>query len=67
MKKEILLVAETVSNEKDVDKELIFKAIEAALATATKKKAGKDIDVRVAIVVRVTMRRFVVGQSLAMS
>lgn len=49
MKKEILLVAETVSNEKDVDKELIFKAIEAALATATKKKAGKDIEIRVAI------------------
>lgn len=49
MKKEILLVAETVSNEKDVDKELIFKAIEAALAMATKKKAGQDIDVRVAI------------------
>lgn len=49
MKKEILLVAETVSNEKDVDKELIFKAIEEALAMATKKKAGKDIDVRVAI------------------
>lgn len=49
MKKEILLVAETVSNEKDVDKELIFKAIEAALAMATKKKAGEDIDVRIAI------------------
>ncbi|MDD4893424.1 MAG: NusA N-terminal domain-containing protein, partial [Candidatus Rickettsiella isopodorum] len=49
MKKEILLVAETVSNEKDVDKELICKAIEAALAMATKKKAGEDIDVRVAI------------------
>lgn len=49
MKKEILLVAETVSNEKDVDKELIFKAIEAALEMATKKKAGKDIDVRVTI------------------
>jgi transcription termination/antitermination protein NusA len=49
MKKEILLVAETVSNEKDVDKELIFKAIEAALAMATKKKAAEDIDVRVAI------------------
>jgi N utilization substance protein A len=48
-KKEILLVAETVSNEKDVDKELIFKAIEAALAMATKKKAGKEIEVRVAI------------------
>ncbi len=49
MKKEILLVAETVSNEKDVDKELIFEAIEAALATVAKKKESKDIDVRVAI------------------
>lgn len=49
MKKEILLVAETVSNEKDVDKELIFEAIEAALAMAAKKKSGKDINVRVAI------------------
>lgn len=49
MKKEILLVAETVSNEKDVEKDLIFKAIEAALAMATKKKAGQDIEVRVAI------------------
>jgi len=49
MAKEILLVAETVSNEKDVDKALIFKAIEAALAMAIKKKFGKDIEVRVAI------------------
>lgn len=49
MTKEILLVAETVSNEKDVDKELIFEAIEAALAMASKKKSGKDIDVRVSI------------------
>lgn len=49
MKKEILLVAETVSNEKEVEKELIFEAIEAALAMATRKKAGQDIDVRVAI------------------
>lgn len=49
MKKEILLVAKTVSNEKDVEEELIFQAIEAALAIATKKKAGEDIDVRVSI------------------
>ena len=67
MKKEILLVAETVSNEKDVDKELIFKAIEAALAMATKKKAGKDIDVRVPLIAaRVTMIPFAIGQSLPM-
>lgn len=49
MNKEILLVVDVVSNEKDVDKEIIFKAIEAALASATRKKHGGDIDVRVEI------------------
>lgn len=47
--KEILLVVDAVSNEKDVGREIIFEAIEAALATATKKKKGIDIEVRVAI------------------
>jgi len=47
--KEILLVVEAVSNEKGVDEEIIFEAIEAALASATKRKHGDDIDVRVAI------------------
>jgi transcription termination/antitermination protein NusA len=47
--KEILLVAEAVSNEKGVAKEVIFQAIEAALATATKKRYGVDVDVRVAV------------------
>ncbi|GAA0210124.1 transcription termination factor NusA [Kangiella japonica] len=47
--KEILLVVEAVSNEKDVKPEVIFGALEAALATATKKKRGVDIDVRVDI------------------
>ena len=49
MNKEILYVVDAVSNEKGVDKEIIFEAIEAALATATRKKNGKDIDVRVHI------------------
>ena len=49
MNKEILLVVDVVSNEKGVEKEIIFQAIEAALASATKKKHGGDIDVRVAI------------------
>ena len=49
MNKEILLVVDAVSNEKGVDKEIIFEAIEAALASATKKKHGGEIDVRVAI------------------
>lgn len=37
MNKEILLVAEAVSNEKAVPREKIFEALETALATATKK------------------------------
>ena len=36
MSKEILLVVEAVSNEKDVPKEVIFDAMEAALASATR-------------------------------
>eukprot|EP01093_Parvamoeba_rugata_P002460 TRINITY_DN13038_c0_g1_i1.p1 TRINITY_DN13038_c0_g1~~TRINITY_DN13038_c0_g1_i1.p1 ORF type:complete len:149 (-),score=51.81 TRINITY_DN13038_c0_g1_i1:3-449(-) len=49
MAKEILLVAEAVSNEKAVPKEKIFEALEFALATATKKKHTGEIEVRVAI------------------
>lgn len=49
MNKEILLVVEAVSNEKGVAKETIFQAVEAALATATKKRHEGDIHVRVAI------------------
>ena len=49
MNKEILLVVEAVSNEKGVEKEIIFQAIEAALASATRKKNGGQIDVRVDI------------------
>ncbi|MDX1811362.1 MAG: transcription termination factor NusA [Gammaproteobacteria bacterium] len=49
MGKEILLVVDAVSHEKGVEKSIIFEAIEAALATATRKKYGEDIDARVAI------------------
>ncbi len=49
MNKEILMVVDAVSNEKGVEKEIIFEAIEAALASATRKRHGDDIDVRVAI------------------
>src|ERR1041384_6669058 len=49
MNKEILLVVDAVSNEKSVDKEIIFDALEAALASATRKKHGEELDVRVAI------------------
>jgi N utilization substance protein A len=47
--KEILMVVDAVSNEKGIDKEIIFEAIESALATATRKRALGDIDARVAI------------------
>jgi N utilization substance protein A len=47
--KEILRVAEEVSNEKGVDKEIIFEALEIAIASATRKKYGEETDVRVAI------------------
>src|SRR6187551_1252652 len=49
MNKEILMVVDAVSNEKGVDKEIIFEALEAALAAATRKKHGEEWDVRVAI------------------
>ncbi|BBB31555.1 transcription termination factor NusA [Neptunomonas japonica] len=49
MNKEILLVAEAVSNEKDVPKDVIFEAIELALATATKKRFDEEADVIVII------------------
>jgi transcription termination/antitermination protein NusA len=49
MNKEILLVVDAVSNEKGVDKEIIFEAMEIALATATKKKHGGEVEIRVQI------------------
>jgi N utilization substance protein A len=49
MNRQILEVVEAVSNEKGVAREIIFEALEAALASATRRKHGEDIDVRVAI------------------
>ena len=49
MNKEILLVAEAVSNEKQVPREKIFEALEFAIASATKKKNEGEIEVRVSI------------------
>ncbi|MDX1692775.1 MAG: transcription termination factor NusA [Ketobacteraceae bacterium] len=48
MSKEILLVADAVSNEKGVEKDIIFEAVETALATATKKRFPND-DVEVVV------------------
>ena len=49
MSKEILIMAEVISNEKNLPEDTIFKAIEAALAAAAKKRHEKDIDARVDI------------------
>jgi transcription termination/antitermination protein NusA len=49
MNKEILLVVDSVSNEKDMEKEVIFHAIECALETVTAKRYSEEVDVRVAI------------------
>jgi len=49
MNKEILLVADAVSNEKGVEKDIIFQAIESALATATKKRFDEDSHIEVKI------------------
>lgn len=49
MANEILMVVEAVSREKNVDREVIFGALEAALATATRKRHKGDIDARVII------------------
>jgi N utilization substance protein A len=49
MSKEILLVVDAVSNEKGVSKDVIFGALEAALASAARKLSEEERDVRVAI------------------
>jgi N utilization substance protein A len=49
MGNEILMIVDAVSREKGVEKEIIFQALEAALATATRKRHAGDIDARVAI------------------
>lgn len=49
MNKEILHVVDAVSNEKNVTKDLIFQAVETALAMATRKCYGMGMDVRVSV------------------
>ncbi|MGK9065581.1 transcription termination factor NusA [Stutzerimonas chloritidismutans] len=49
MSKEVLLVVESVSNEKGVPAGVIFEALELALATATKKRFEDEVDLRVEI------------------
>ena len=47
MSKELLLVAEALSNEKGVSREVVIEAIQAALESATRKLSGQELGVRV--------------------
>lgn len=49
MSREILLLVDALAHEKNVSEEIIFTALELALASASKKRFTEDADVRVAI------------------
>ncbi|CAH0440732.1 transcription termination factor NusA [Ralstonia pseudosolanacearum] len=49
MSREVLLLVDALAREKNVDKDVVFGALEAALASATKKRFEEDVEVRVAI------------------
>lgn len=49
MSREILLLVDALAREKAVEKEIVFTALELALASATKKRFQEDIETRVSI------------------
>jgi N utilization substance protein A len=49
MSREVLLLVDALAREKNVAREVVFQALESALASATKKRFKEDIDARVAI------------------
>lgn len=49
MSREILLLVDALAREKNVEKDIVFSALESALASATKKRIHDDADVRVTI------------------
>jgi N utilization substance protein A len=49
MSREVLLLVDALAREKNVDKEIVFGALEHALAQATKKRYEGEVDIRVAI------------------
>ncbi|HEX5363305.1 MAG TPA: transcription termination factor NusA [Gallionella sp.] len=49
MSREILLLVDALSREKNVDKDVVFEALESALASATKRRFDDEADVRVSI------------------
>ena len=49
MSREILLLVDALAREKNVSKEIVFSALEMALASATKKRFHEDVEARVSI------------------
>ena len=49
MNRELLMLVDAISREKTVEREVVFGAVEAALASATKKLQGGEVDIRVAV------------------
>jgi N utilization substance protein A len=49
MNRELLMLVDAISREKNVDREVVFGAVEAALASATKKLYEGEVDIRVAV------------------
>jgi transcription termination/antitermination protein NusA len=49
MNREMLMLVEAISREKNVERDVVFGAVEAALAQATKKLFQGDVDIRVAV------------------
>jgi len=49
MNREMLMLVDAISREKSVERDVVFGAVEAALAQATKKLHGGEVDIRVAV------------------
>ena len=49
MSREVLLLVDALAREKNVEKDVVFAALELALGSATKKRFREDAGVRVAI------------------
>ena len=49
MNRELLMLVDAISREKSVDLEVVFAAVEAALASASKKLQGGEVDMRVSV------------------
>ncbi len=49
MNREMLMLVDAISREKSVELDVVFDAVEAALASATKKLHGGEVDIRVSV------------------